>query len=69
MLTHESAPNELWEPYLSYLLKPLRPMVLFGRDASCQPSCPREEAVFWGWKGTVANIVVFPLLVKSACAR
>ena len=69
MLTHESAPNELWEPYLSYLLKPLRPMVLFGRDASCHPSRPREEAVLWGLKGTVANIFVFSLLVKSACAR
>ena len=69
MLTHQSAPNELWEPYLSYLLYPLRPLVLFGRDAALSPSCPKEEAVYYGWKDMVAKNIVLPLLAKSACVR
>ena len=69
MLTHQSAPNELWEPYLGHLLYPLRPMVLFGRDATLQPSCPKHEAVYHGWKDMVAKNFVLPLLVKSACVR
>ena len=50
VLTHESAPQQLWEPYLGHLLRPLRPLVLFGRDASLQPRCARDVAVWWGWK-------------------
>ena len=50
VLTHESAPSDLWEPYLGHLLRPLRPLVLFGRDASLQPRCPLDHAVFFGWK-------------------
>ena len=69
MLTHQSAPNELWEPYLSYLLYPLRPMVLFGRGATLQLSCPKDEAVYYGWKDMVAKNFVLPLLVKSARVR
>ena len=66
VLTHESAPQELWEPYLGHLLRPLRPMVLFGRDASLQPRCPREAAVYYGWKDTGDRNLEFPVLAKWA---
>ena len=65
VLTHESAPSELWGPYLGHLLRPLRPLVLFGRDASLQPRCPKDQAVFYGWKDTGAKIFEFSLLAKS----
>ena len=66
VLTHESAPQDLWEPYLGHLLRPLRPMVLFGRDASLQPRCPRDVAVYYGWKDTGDKNLEFPLLAKRA---
>ena len=64
VLTHESAPSDLWEPYLGHLLRPLRPLVLFGRDASLQPRCPKDQAVFYGWKDTAATIFDSSLLGK-----
>ena len=52
MLTAESAPQTLWEPYIGHLLQPLRPLVLFGRDASLQPRCPDEHALYYSWRDT-----------------
>ena len=66
ILTHESAPPDLWEPYLGHLLRPLRPLVLFGRDASLQPCCPHDCALFFGWRDTVAKMSEFPFRGKSA---
>ena len=50
VLSHESAPAPLWEPYLAHLFTPIKPMVLFGRDASLQPRIPVANAVWYGWK-------------------
>ena len=50
VLSHEGAPAPLWEPYLAHLFRPIKPMVLFGRDASLQPRIPVGDAVWFGWK-------------------
>ena len=50
VLSHEGAPAPLWEPYLSHLLRPIKPLVLFGRDTSLQPRIPVDNAVWFGWK-------------------
>ena len=60
MLTAESAPQTLWEPYIGHLLQPLRPLVLFGRDASLQPRCPDEHALYYSWRDTgVGKFMIF----------
>ena len=50
VITHESAPPCTWEPYLQHRLRPLRPIVCWGRDRSSQPSCAGKHAVWWWWK-------------------
>ena len=54
-VTYESAPPECWDQYLGHIFKPLRPLMLYGRDASQQPRCSTYEAVYWGWKDTVVE--------------
>ena len=55
-LTYESAPPECLGQYLGTIFKPLRPLMLYGRDASQQPQCKPKEAVYWGWKDTVWGV-------------
>ena len=54
-LTYESAPIESWQQYLGHVFRPVRPLMLYGRDASQQPRCLPTEAVYWGWKGAVVD--------------
>ena len=50
VLSHEDAPPPLWEPYLAHLFRPIKPLVLFGRDASLQPRTPVGNCTWFGWK-------------------
>ena len=50
LLTHEGASMAEWEPYMSYRLRPCRPLVFYGRSASRKPPCSKEHAVWWVWK-------------------
>ena len=54
-LTYESVLPEVLDQYLGTIFKPLRPLMLYGRDASQQPQCRPKEAVYWGWKDTVVE--------------
>ena len=54
-LTYESAPVESWQQYLGHVFRPVRPLMLYGRDASQQPQCHPTHAVYWGWKDTVVE--------------
>ena len=55
-LTYESVLPEVLDQYLGTIFKPLRPLMLYGRDASQQPQCKPKEAVYWGWKDTVWGV-------------
>ena len=50
VLSHEAASKQEMQPYLSEKLWPLRPLVLFGRSASRQPPCHKEECVWYAWR-------------------
>lgn len=50
VLSHEMASPEEMEPYLQEVLRPLRPLVLFGRAAGLEPKCHKQEAVYYGWR-------------------
>ena len=55
-LTYESVLPEVLDQSLGTIFKPLRPLMLYGRDASQQPQCRPKEAVYWGWKDTVWGV-------------
>ena len=55
-LTYESVLPEGLDQYLGTIFNPLRPLMLYGRDASQQPQCKPKEAVYWGWKDTVWGV-------------
>ncbi len=44
--SHELATAAQMEPYLQEVLRPLRPLVLYGRAAGLEPKCHKQEAVY-----------------------
>ena len=63
-LTYESVLPEVLDQYLGTIFKPLRPLMLYGRDASQQPQCRPKEAVYWGWKDTVVENTIYKTMVS-----
>ena len=49
VLTHELALGT-YDPYLSEVLWPLRPLLCFGRSAKAFPTCPAKHAVMCWWR-------------------
>jgi hypothetical protein len=50
ILSHELSPKEEMDTYLARQLKPLRPMISFGRAAKADPECKTHECVWYWWK-------------------
>ena len=50
LLTHSGAGDEEMEPYLSTVLDPLNPLVLYGRNALEEPQCHPQECVYYAWQ-------------------
>ena len=50
VLTHTGATAAETEPYLSSRLRPLTPVVLYGREAKAEPVCHPEECVYYAWR-------------------
>jgi len=50
VLSHELATAAEMEPYLQEVLRPLRPLVLYGRAAGLEPNCQKQEALYYGWR-------------------
>ena len=48
--THEAATAEEVEPYLSWRLRPLRPMLMFGRCFKQSPPCPKSQSLAYFWE-------------------
>ena len=49
-MTHENSTPEENLPYLSYVLRPVPVMTLFGRSADNVPKINRPDAVWYCWK-------------------
>ena len=47
LLTHGGASPVEREPYLQGRLSPLVPVCLYGRDATQEPVCAREQSVYY----------------------
>ena len=51
ILTHECADAASWDMgQCQEHLKPVRPMLMFGRSARLPPQCPVEHSVWYGWR-------------------
>jgi hypothetical protein len=50
ILSHELSPTKEMDTYLARQLKPLRPMISFGRAAKADPECKTHECVWYWWK-------------------
>lgn len=50
VVTYEGSRIEDQDCYLSERLRPLQPLLLWGRTAAQEPSVKKEEAVWYWWK-------------------
>ena len=50
ILTHELTPESDFDTYLARTLKPVRPLISFGRSAKAWPPCEPSVAVFCWWR-------------------
>ena len=55
VLSHEEATMQETEPYLQRRLAPLRPLIMYGRSASLDPPCAKDECVYYGWRDRRVN--------------
>ena len=51
LLSHEGATGHDLEPYFQHVVKPLVPLVLYGRFAKRDPPCREQECVYYFWRG------------------
>ncbi len=51
LLSHEGATVHDLEPYFQHVVKPLVPLVLYGRFAKRDPPCREQECVYYFWRG------------------
>ena len=51
LLSHEGATKQELEPYFQEVVKPLVPLVLYGRFAKREPACHKQECVYYFWRG------------------
>ena len=59
VVSHELASPQEYEPYLAWRLRPVRPLVMFGRSAVLEPRCSKWEAVYWFWKDLACKALLF----------
>jgi hypothetical protein len=50
VLSHSNAGGEELEPYAASVFAPMPVLVLMGRSAVVDPPCPKEHAVWYGWR-------------------
>ena len=50
LLSHEGATGPELEPYFQHVVKPLVPLVLYGRFARRDPPCHKQECVYYFWR-------------------
>ena len=55
VITHEGATREERAPYLTLALHPLPVIEMFGRSATQEPRCKKEEALFYGWQDRMSR--------------
>ncbi len=53
-LTHEGASAQEMEPYLGWRMRPARPLLMYGRSYSSDPTCGKQESVWWFWKDSMS---------------
>ena len=70
LFTHGGASPVECEPYLQGRLSPLVPVCLYGRDATQEPVCAREQSVYYAWRDRAPSACVFcSLAVSCHCSR
>ena len=65
VLTHTGVIAAEMEPYLASRLRPLTPVVLYGREGQAEPVCHPMECVYYGWR-TVSNLTQCQSLTMCA---
>ena len=50
LLSHEGATGHELEPYFQHVVRPLVPLVLYGRFARRDPPCHKQECVYYFWR-------------------
>ena len=50
LLSHEGATGHELEPYFQQVVKPLDPLVLYGRFERRDPPCHKQECVYYCWR-------------------
>ena len=50
VLTHEMASDAETVPHAAAQFWPVRPLVMYGRSARLEPTCNKNDAVWWFWK-------------------
>jgi len=50
VLSHEVATAAEMQHFLQEAVRPLRPLVLYGRAAGFEPKCHKQEAVYYCWR-------------------
>ena len=58
ILTHELTPETEFDTYLTRTLKPVRPLISFGRSAKAWPPCEPSVAVFCWWRDRLSCVSV-----------
>ncbi len=49
-LTHEGATDVEIVPYLQAKFDPVTVLSIYGRCAKLEPPCPKNQAVWYGWR-------------------
>ncbi len=55
-VTWEGATAAEIEPYLSWRLRPVCPLVMYGRCAGSDPACHKNIALWYWWKEPFVNV-------------
>jgi len=51
ILTHEDEQDaKVFIPHIEHYVRPVRPLVLFGRSFRAEPECGKKESVWYGWR-------------------
>ena len=57
VLSHPRSHESEWE-YVSWRLRPLRPLLFLASSAATEPPCKAEETVYYAWKDLQAELLV-----------
>ena len=50
IITHELTKSEDMDQYLAQKMKPMVPLLVYGRSARAAPTCAPNDCLWYGWR-------------------